>query len=275
MQIETLQLGQSQENVNALVKLKLTKYSPEKVVMTDHALELIKKNQELAPGKFEEFRAKCIGVVVGGALPLAITGIFSLTLYKLYQTGTLSYLLQKIQTAVSAVATKAFAAMTANKATLAATTGGAALATFALTRPATKEAMGSFFGSLFGSFTGAGLMQFFKDSQSAGYHWWYDKYQFPERLKAIESNKEAMVTFLTDTYNDMSKYLEESLEKQEHQTNSLQHLHEIAKTLKEKLPTIHVIFQKQGISYNQSTEITLQFEKAIGIVLAETTTKHK
>lgn len=270
MKIEPLQLGQNQANINALVKTKLTKYSPKETVMTEYALELIRKNQELAPGRFEQFRAKAVAIIIGGALPIAISALFVAEIYGLYQTGSLAILAHKIEATITGVAIKVFAGITASKTATAATTGGAVLATVVLTQKDTKEVIGSFFGSLFGTLTGSGIARFVKETQTAGYNWWYDKYQFPQRLKSIESNKDTIVTFLEDTYNDLSGYLKDNYDKCRQDANALRKFHDIVGNLKEKLPTIHEIFQKQGISYNKCIEITLQFEKAIRIIHEET-----
>lgn len=267
MEIQSLQLGQSHANLEKLASANLTKHSSKQYVMTANALELISENQRLAPGSFERFRAKTIGIGIGGVLPIAITGIFSLVIYGLYQNGTLAIIYQKTQAAVSALATKAFAAMTANSATIAASSGGALAAAFALTRPGVYEAIGSFFGSLFGSFTGTGLYQFVRETQSVGYNWWYNKYRFTEREQAIQSNKGTVIMLLADAYNDMAADLKETLNKEKENAKAVEKLKDTASMLKKRLPIIHEIFERQGIQNNKCEEITLQLEKAIGTVL--------
>lgn len=268
---QPLPLGQNPANREKLTKAKLTTNSYYVEVMTENAVNLIKENQRLTPGCFEKFRAKSVGVIIGGALPLLIASIFGLVIYGLYQTGTLTIILQKTQVVVSDLATKVFTAMTANTTAVAATTGGALIATFAITREPVYNAIGSFFGSLFGSFAGTSIAHDVRETQIFGYDWWYDSYHFEERLKTIQSNNNTIVAFLSDAYNDMALDLDKTLNKVSHDAKALQRLKDDATALNKQLPIIQAIFEKQGITHNKAEEITLQLEKSIGAVLASQT----
>lgn len=267
MAITTLQVGQPHLNLQLLEKSRLTAYSRKEKVLTPEVTELLRNNYHLKPSSFERLRAKTIAVLVGGALPIAISALFGFVFYGLYQTGALATAFQRIQAAVSQLAAKAFASITASSATVAASTGGAFIATYALTREPVYNAIGAFFGSLLGSFSGTSLANFVRETQKSGYNWWYSKYHFVEREQTIQNNNNTIVKELTDTYNDMAESILSELGQQAPTVQSVAQLKTRATALKQRLPVIQEILEKQEIPKNKCEEITFQLEKAIGKVL--------
>lgn len=254
MAILPLKIGQPNSNLHQIQTSPLSKSSSRVAIMPQKVLDLLQTNRILSPGCFERFRAKTIAVVVGGFLPLIITALFGFTVYQVYLSGIFVNALQVAATRISLWAQTAFKAISNSTVTLAASSGGVLTLGYIITRPAVSSAIGSFFGSLFGSFTGTGIANLFKKLQGFGYDWWYDKYQFPQRVEEIKDNEKTIVVVLKDTYDEMGKAL-----KIKEKSIAVKDL----SLLKDRLPIIRAIMVKQGITQNNAEEITLEFEKSI------------
>ncbi len=268
----TLFLGQAHANLRILETTALKNSSPKEKVMPKEVLDLFFENYILTPGSFEQFRAKSISLLIGVTLPFAILAIAGYVIYKATQSDIVIQVLAKVINTIASWANQAFTAISKNSTNVAVSAVGIALATFTLTRPGVREAFGSFFGSLFGSLfgspMGSGISGIFKISENTGYHWWYDKYRFTDRIKQIQENNESIIHILKTTYDEMAFDLNKNLEGKNLKQDSdyLNKLKKNVSTIRDRLPVIHAIFRNNGIHENQCSEITLSLSEAIGAV---------
>ncbi len=264
----TLMLGRAHTNIHSLIVDNSLKgnSSPEKVI-PEEALKLLKENQQLEPSCCEQWRAKVISHIIGGALPLAIAAIFAAAMYALYITGAAYAIYTQAIAVIGPFAQNAFNTITQN-ATNMAISGGAVLATgVVLTRAPVYEAIGSCLGSCCGTVTGAGIVGFFYNIHAIGYNWWYNTYQFDHREAIIKQNHGSALKILKETYDEMADNMQQALKQDENNPHNLKVLKEQAETLQKKFIPIEQIFIKYGIEKNEYEEITLKLDEAVNGVI--------
>ncbi len=263
-----MHIGQAHTNLHNLIQDKsFNEWSSAEKVIPDDAWKLLQENQHLKPGSCEQFRAKVISHIIGGALPLLITALFVAAIYGLYVSGAAYYVYSKAVTTIGPLAQSLFNTITQNAANMAISGGSVLVAGVILTRPTVYEAIGSFFGSCCGTITGAGFVGFFSNIHAAGYNWWYNKYQFEQRQEKIKENQASVAKILKDTYDDMAKNMETALDKDKNVPQDLKLLKDQASSLQKKIAPIQHIFSKIGIEQNEYDEITLLFEKEIQAII--------
>lgn len=270
-----MHIGQPHANLHNLVSdPHFSDRSSAEKVMPQEALKLIHENQRLEPGSFEKCRANVIGHIIGGALPLAITGLCAGAFYALYVTGAAYFIYSKAIAVIAPLAQSLFATITQNAANMAISGGTFVVAGVVLTRQPVYEAIGSFFASCFGSccgtVAGAGIVGFFKNVHSVGYNWWYNKYQFTQREAKIKENTASALNILKNTYNDMADNLKQDLEKDKSNAENLKTLKSQAAKLHKQLPAIQHIFAKNGIADNEYEDISINLNKEIEAVVGYT-----
>lgn len=255
---EPLKVGNPSQNIHQLATVTLNRRSPIEKVMPKAVVELLQQNDALKPSGFEKLRAKSLSLLIGGAMPFAITALFGGALYGSYQLMMAASLYDKI----ALLAKQQFDRMTQSALGIASSTTGIVVTTFILTRPQVYDGI----ASLLGTFMGNVAAFLFTRIEKNGYEGWYESYRFEERQKSIDSNMASVVHLLTDTYNDIGDELKEQLRYQHKDLKGKQQLKTTANTLKKRIPIIHFIMQKNGIRVNQCDEITLKFEKAINAI---------
>ena len=260
----TLEIGQSHTNLNHLKTTPLTHSSPIHSIVPKEVMDLMKINKDLEVSRVERLRAKVISNIIGGTLPFIITAIFALVIYQIYQAGVLAGLGQQLLAKLAAFAQQAFSVISSSGASLTASAGGALTVGYILSREPVYNAIGSFFGSLFGTISASSIICLFKTLHDDGYNWWNNQYHFDERIQSIDTNKKAIISQLTEVYNEMGVALVKASD-DPHQ--NLTELRATAQLLEKRVVVIKEIFQKEGISLADADVITTGVLAGLGSVL--------